>query len=237
MKVTDDLYIIKLPLNFGGAVREMNVTLLADPEKGLTLFDTGLPGQEDMIESAIRAEGLDTSDLKQIVLTHQDLDHVGSLNALKERTGATVYAHETEIPYIEGDLPMVKMPSPERLAAMPELAEVMTKFKTTKVDEPLTDGQVLDIAGGVRVVPTPGHTPGHVSFYLEKSKILIAGDAIVSENGKLDGPMASATPDLASAKESVKRLSEIDIDTIVCYHGGLVTEDANDQLARVAAEA
>jgi glyoxylase-like metal-dependent hydrolase (beta-lactamase superfamily II) len=72
---------------------------------------------------------------------------------------------------------------------------------------------------------------------LEKSKILIAGDAIVSENGKLDGPMASATPDLASAKESVKRLSEIDNDTIVCYHGGLVTEDANDQLARVAAEA
>lgn len=138
-------------------------------------------------------------------------------------------------PYIEGRLPPAKMPPPEVLAATPELRAMIEAKKPTPVDVALQDGDVLPLAGGVRVIATPGHTPGHLSLYLIRSKTLIAGDALVSEDGRLQGPMERATPDLISAHQSVRKLAELDVETIVCYHGGLVTDDANGQLKRVAA--
>jgi glyoxylase-like metal-dependent hydrolase (beta-lactamase superfamily II) len=233
MKVNDDLYILKLPMAFGGVVREMNLSLIVDPS-GLSLVDTGLPGQEALIAEAIEAEGLSFADLKRIIITHQDLDHIGSLHALKEQTGSTVLALDIEIPYIDGRKPLVKSPSPERLAANPDFARVWNSMKMTSVDQSLIDGEVLDIAGGVRIVATPGHSPGHASLYLERSKTLITGDAMVSADGELSGPSEGATPDMPTALESVKKLGKLDVETIVCYHGGLVTDGANGQLSRVA---
>ena len=104
------------------------------------------------------------------------------------------------------------------------------------VDIALRDGEKLDLAGGVTVLATPGHTPGHLSLYLNRTESLITGDALVSADGKLDGPMEQATPDMVAAKESVKKLAGLDVETIICYHGGLVNEDANGQLQRVAAQ-
>jgi glyoxylase-like metal-dependent hydrolase (beta-lactamase superfamily II) len=168
------------------------------------------------------------------LLTHQDSDHVGSLHALKESTGAEVSALDIEIPYIDGRLAPVKSPPPEVLERMPEFKAMLEKRKPTAVDIALHDGQVLPIAGGVKVIATPGHTPGHMSLYLIRSKTLITGDAMVSEGGQLQGPMEQATPDMESANRSVKKLAALDVETIVCYHGGLVTDDANGQLKRVA---
>jgi len=235
MKVNDELYVLELPLSLGADVRIMNVSLIRDPEHGLTIVDTGIPGQIDLIEEAVKKEGFELSDIKQIVLTHQDLDHIGSLAPLKEKTGATVYAYGTEIPYIDGRLAPVKMPPPERLAANPEMAERMKHFRHASVDVAVKDGDVLEKSAGAVIVATPGHTPGHMSLYLPASKLLIVGDAMVSENGILSGPSVGfATPDLGLAMKSVKSLIGMDIETILCYHGGLVTDDAAGQLKRVA---
>jgi glyoxylase-like metal-dependent hydrolase (beta-lactamase superfamily II) len=126
------------------------------------------------------------------------------------------------------------MPPPERLEQMPEFKAMLDALKRCPVDTALKDGEKLDLAGGVTVIATPGHTKGHLSLYLDRTKTLITGDAVVSEGGKLDGPMQQATPDMASAMESVKKLAGLDVETILCYHGGLVTEDANGQLGAVA---
>jgi glyoxylase-like metal-dependent hydrolase (beta-lactamase superfamily II) len=88
----------------------------------------------------------------------------------------------------------------------------------------------------VRVIFTPGHTPGHICLYLERSKILIAGDALTAGDGQLRGPNVAATPDMPAASQSVRKLAELDVQTIVCYHGGVVGEDASGQLRRVAQE-
>ena len=117
------------------------------------------------------------------------------------------------------------------------MREVLERLEPVGVDERLEDTERLELAGGIRVIFTPGHTPGHLSLYLERSKVLVAGDALTAEGGRLNGPNPSATLDVREAARSVRRLAELDVKTIVCYHGGVVGEDANGQLRRVAQEA
>jgi glyoxylase-like metal-dependent hydrolase (beta-lactamase superfamily II) len=83
---------------------------------------------------------------------------------------------------------------------------------------------------------TPGHTLGHMCLYLERTRTLLAGDALTATDGRLQGPNPAATPDIAQAGQSVQKLAALDVATIVCYHGGVVQDDAHGQLQRVAAE-
>ena len=232
MKVNEDLVVLELPLGEW----TMNLSVILDAEKGATLVDTGVPGQASMILERLATEGISSSDVKRILITHQDIDHIGSLKALKEATGAEVLALDVEVPYIEGTTPSPKAPSPERLAQNPGLNAMIDSLERTVVDVALKDGEVLDLAGGVTVIATPGHTPGHISLYLNRTQTLITGDALTSSGGRLGGPMEMATPDMVSAKTSVQRLAGLDVKQIVAYHGGLVDDDANGQLRRVAAE-
>jgi hypothetical protein len=91
------------------------------------------------------------------------------------------------------------------------------------------------LAGGVRVVSTPGHTPGHLCLYLERSRTLIAGDALLAHRGRVYGPSSEFSANLPAARGSVRKLAELDVRAIVCYHGGVVNDDANGQLRRMAA--
>jgi glyoxylase-like metal-dependent hydrolase (beta-lactamase superfamily II) len=235
MRLNDDLYLLPLPLVRDGQTSIFNVSLILDATHGPTLVDTGLPGQTDAIAAALAEAGLRIQDLKRIILTHQDIDHVGSLHDLVGISGARVLAHATEIPFIDGTEPP-RFARPEILAQRPELRAVAERFQPTPVDETLEDGTRLDLAGGVRVLFTPGHTPGHICLYLERTRALIAGDALTAGEGRLMGPNAGATPDLRTAGQSARKLAQEDVQLIVCYHGGVVQDDANGQLRRVAAE-
>ena len=201
-------------------------------ENGNTLVDTGLPSQEEVISSALAdAAGIGVQDLGGIIFTHQDLDHVGSGAALVRRSGARVLALAVEAPYIDGGLRPLK-PTPEMLEQRPQMREMLQRLEPIGVDELLEDGERLDLAGGTRVVFTPGHTPGHATLYLEGPRVLVAGDALTAEEGHLNGPNPPVTLDMDEASRSVGRLAELDVETIVCYHGGVVNEDANGQLNR-----
>jgi glyoxylase-like metal-dependent hydrolase (beta-lactamase superfamily II) len=233
MELNDDLHVLALPMQRGDQTVFLNLSLILDATHGPTLVDTGLPGQHDAIAAALAEAGLGVPDLKAIILTHQDIDHVGSLHDLVEASGARVLAYATEAPYIDGTTPP-RFATPEALANRPELRPVAERFRPTPIDEPLQDGARLDLAGGVRAVFTPGHTPGHMCLYHERSKTLIAGDALTSSDGRLMGPNPQATLDTAEAARSVQKLAELDVETIVCYHGGVVSEDAGGQLRSVA---
>jgi glyoxylase-like metal-dependent hydrolase (beta-lactamase superfamily II) len=206
-----------------------------DALHGPTLVDTGLPGQLDAITTVLADAGVLVADLKQIILTHQDIDHVGSLHDLVQASHARVLAYAVETPYIDGGVPP-RFARPEVLAQRPELRAVAEGFLFTPVDEQLQDGARLDLAGGVQVIATPGHTPGHMCLYHERTRTLIAGDALTSNDGQLMGPNEGATPDMPTASQSVQKLAQLDVQTIICYHGGAVTVDANTQLRRVAQE-
>lgn len=89
----------------------------------------------------------------------------------------------------------------------------------------LNDGDVFDWGGGVEIIETPGHMPGHISIYIRESRTLIAGDALVIENNKIDIANPQYTLDMKEARNSIDKLLRYDIDKVICYHGGIYQED------------
>ncbi|WP_237725021.1 MBL fold metallo-hydrolase [Deinococcus alpinitundrae] len=248
MKVNDDLLVLELSANLMGGPTLIHPVVIVDEAMGLTLVDAGLPGMADAIGALLSEQGLKLSDIKRVIITHHDLDHIGSVPAVVEASGAQVWAPEREIPFLEGREWPQKMPTPQQadqLLADPnvpqarkEMIKQMSGMKpvTLKVDRALKDGEVLPMAGGVRVVTTPGHTFGHASLYLERHQTLITGDALSSSAGQLSGPFPAGTADMKTAGESVNKLAGLDVQTIVTYHGGVVSEEASGQLKQVAGQ-
>ncbi|WP_242290100.1 MBL fold metallo-hydrolase [Bacillus cereus group sp. BfR-BA-01319] len=192
--------------------------LLWDDEMAV-LIDTGFPGQFEDIQIEMEKVGVSFDKLKVVILTHQDIDHIGSLPDLLENgvSDIKVYAHELDKPYIEGEFPLLKD------------GQVKNPPKG-KVSDTVIDGQEIPYCGGILILHTPGHTSGHISLYLKQSKTLIAGESMYSVNGKLEGIHAPTTLNVKEAQQSLKRYSNLDIESVVCYHGGLSKENIKIQI-------
>ena len=90
------------------------------------------------------------------------------------------------------------------------------------MDLEVEEGDYFPWAGGCRILATPGHTPGHISLYLEKEHVLITGDAAVTEAGRLELANPQFCLDLEQAERSLKRLQSIPCARYICYHGGVL---------------
>ncbi|WP_276353203.1 MBL fold metallo-hydrolase [Cohnella caldifontis] len=246
MMIDRGVEMIELQEEAFGQKTALHPVLIWD-ETSAALIDTGMPGSWERIKAAMADCGVAPEKLAAVILTHQDFDHVGSIEEIRRELGdrVKVYAHPLDRPYIEGDLPLTKT-TPEimekTLAALPEepRKKALALFANppkTKVDAALTDGQLLPFGGGLQVIHTPGHTEGHVSLYLPQSKILLAVDAMMIIGGKLHGPVPQTSLDLAEARRSVAKFLDYDIETVVCYHGGLLEWEPMEQIRRIAAEA
>ena len=98
----------------------------------------------------------------------------------------------------------------------------------------MEDGEELPFCGGITVIHTPGHTPGHICLYIGQSKTLIAGDALSAEGGKL-GPLPKfASLDWPSAVRSLGKLVRYDVETVICYHGGAWRGNFSRSIAELA---
>ncbi|WP_438421025.1 MBL fold metallo-hydrolase [Bacillus siamensis] len=218
---------------FPGGQWPINPTLIIS-ENDVVLVDTGMPRSENLIAAELEKRGLSIDQLTAIILTHQDIDHVGSLAKLLEvNPNIKVLAHEFERPYIEGNLPLIKgLPGPlddqfSEGYVVPTAAPVIQRT--------LTDGEELNIAGGLIIIHTPGHTDGHISLYHLASKTLIAGDAMIIRD-LLEGPNPMHTPDLEKAYKSITKFAAFDIKRVICYHGGMYeSETLNEEIAQIAA--
>lgn len=195
-------------------------------EDGLTLIDAGLNRRGTKILNYIGHLGYEPHDLQRIVLTHADGDHMGGLAALKAASGARVYASPLEAKAIEsgGVSRELKLKGPIRW-----LFKMTPWFKVrpAAVDELVTDGQVLPVLGGLRVVETPGHTPGHISLFAPEVGALFVGDSLISSGGKLHPSRKAYAWDEAQALESVRIQAALEPRIVCPAHGPVLREAAN----------
>lgn len=206
--------------------------VLVRDEKNLILVDTSYPLLADLVLEAVRQAGSDPSAIDMILLTHQDIDHVGCLKDILARCPrAKAACHEDEAPYIRGDR------TPVKYEALPENHELRLAYarRTVPVDRTLKDGELLPFCGGIRVLHTPGHTPGHLCLYVERARTLIAGDALNMTDGALSGPNPVYTKDMTQAYRSLEKLLPLQIEHICTFHGGAYHGDGNAALRALIA--
>ncbi|WP_044639883.1 MBL fold metallo-hydrolase [Risungbinella massiliensis] len=226
-----------LELNINGFV--IYPTLVWDSQSAI-LIDTGMPGHVEQLRKAMEKVGVSFEQLTAIIITHQDIDHMGGLPEILSNTRKEllVYAHELEKPYIEGTYPLIKTDlsrmTKEEIDALPEeMRKLYAHPPKAKVTHTLSNGQVLPFVGGIQVIETPGHTDGHVCLYLQQSKTLVAADAMYCVDGMLGGPHEPTALDIETARQSLTKLLDFEIDSVICYHGGICKENVSVQLKKL----
>ncbi len=203
-----------------------NPYLLIDTD-GLTLIDAGLPGSHRKILRYMAKLGHAPQELKRILITHADFDHVGGLAALKAASGARVFASPVEAQAIaEGHASRPLKPRRRITKLLFDLMASLFKPARVQADELLSDGQILPVLGGLRVVETPGHTPGHISLFAPSAGILFCGNSIVSEESGLRGSRGANNWDQARSDESVRKQAALGARILCSGHGPVVMDAA-----------
>lgn len=198
---------------------------------GLTVVDAGMPGSGPKIAAYIQRIGRQPTNVRRILLTHQHMDHVGGAAALARLTRAAVLAHPLDAPAIAGNAAPL-LPN-NRLMAAAFRVFILPRLEPVDVAPTVEDGQTLPVMAaesGLRVLATPGHTPGQVAFYLPGRRLLFAGDAFAHQGGRVVPPFAMFTVDTAEARRSMAKLAELDIAASLPGHGVPILTDAGARL-------
>jgi glyoxylase-like metal-dependent hydrolase (beta-lactamase superfamily II) len=217
MKIMDNVYMVP------GVVS--NTYILRDSD-GLTIIDAGLPRSEQKILAYVSNLGMSPSDVKRIILTHSDLDHVGGLAALQKATGARTYASKIEADAIAAGTASRTI-RPTGFSVRRVIFRLLRPFmKPTpyKVDEIVAEGRTLPVLGGSRVIETPGHTPGHISLFAPSAGILFCGDSMVTDEIGIHGSRPGLTWDDAKARESERKQAALGARIVCSGHGPVVMD-------------
>lgn len=209
----------------------VNVSFIGEPlHSDWVLVDTGLFGYGQAIVDF--AKETFNGPPKAILLTHGHFDHVGTLKTLLEAWKCPVYAHPEELPYLNGskDYPRGDPTVGGGLMAWISPIYPYKGMKLGDVVTPLPTNGEVPFLEEWSWVHTPGHTPGHVSFFRERDRSLLAGDAFINVNQEsvfsvlsqardLQGPPTYFTPDWPVAKASVEKLQSLEPAYALTGHG------------------
>ena len=183
-------------------------------DETITLVDSGLPWNGGGVRRYVESIGRDMGELGHILLTHGHPDHTGAARGLSLSAGAKIMAHESDTMAISDGRRALSYRSafgPKR-SPNPFGAPAVA---TTLVE----DGDTVPIHGGIRVVHTPGHTPGSVCFSLERSGVLFTGDTIFSDGKRLSRSIPFPGYDRDSYVKSLERIAAMEFDVVCGGHG------------------
>jgi glyoxylase-like metal-dependent hydrolase (beta-lactamase superfamily II) len=211
----------------------VNSFALLDDDGSVTLVDTGVERAPARIVAGLAALGKQPSDVQRIVLTHAHPDHAGGAKEMADRTGAPVAVHSDDAGFVEAG---TSPPNDRSYTAGRIFARLQSgRFPAARVGEKLADGQLLDVAGGLRVVATPGHSPGHISLLHEPTRTLITGDAIFNVLGLRYPPRVFCT-DFRMSKRTAHALGELEYDRVGFTHGPEIHDGAREAVRRFLAK-
>lgn len=221
VQLAPDVY--RIPTAPSGAI---NSVAIRDDDGRIALVDCGLRRGPRHIARALAELSSDPSEIAWIVVTHAHPDHVGGLAGLAARTGARVAAHEREAPYLR----MGRTPARDGSHAGSRAVSMVTRrFAPTEVGQEMADGDVLPVAGGIRVVHTPGHTPGHISLLHERSGVLIVGDALMNFRAVRFAPPMLCT-DARLTRQTAGALADLPVEVAAFAHGQEIRHRAAQRL-------
>lgn len=236
------LNLLKINFEFDGKVNSIYPVIVED-ENEMILIDCGYPNFLSLIEDCAYKNNIDLNKLKKLIITHHDFDHMGSAADLKSKyPNMKILSSEKDEKYISGKEKSLRLQQAESIYdSLPEeqkewalnFQKTLESVENVDVDVALNDGDKFDCCGGVEIIETPGHMPGHISIYIKESKTLVAGDALVIENNKLCMANPQYTLDMNEAKKSAKKLLNYDIDRVICYHGGIYNSDVKYSLEHI----
>jgi len=206
MRITEDIYRVD-------GVRGANAYLIVAPS-GLAIVDTGMPGNGRRIVGFLGTLGFEPSDLRRILLTHSDIDHVGSVAELKTLTNASVAIHSDDAPVLAGHATQSK-----GHGLLQIVFKLLAPFVNTKPVEPDTLLEDGDTVAGFHVLHVPGHTLGSIALWREDG-VAFVGDALRSDaHGNVLPPAPAVTLDLAQAMASANEIESRHFTTILTGHG------------------
>lgn len=177
----------------------------------IVLVDTGRPGQGKGILKELESLNIKPQDIKHILLTHHDVDHIGNLALLEAETGAKVWASKEDIPYIRGE---------KNREGIKRLVSIIMKVKKPENINSYPEDRKI---GDIKVIPSPGHTPGHVCV-LHKD-VLFAGDLIRTSKGQVETMSSFMNWNTDLSKESAKKVANLSFNWICPAHGEPVERD------------
>ncbi|MNM83694.1 putative metallo-hydrolase YflN [compost metagenome] len=233
------IYPLDIEFEFNSQKQTITPVILRD-EHDTILIDCGYPDFIPLLEEAAKHHNVSLDSITRLIVTHHDMDHVGPLAALKRiNPHIEIITHELEAPYVDGSQKAIRiqqaestfdgLPDDEK-PSIQQFIAFLQSIEPVSVDRTVSSGEHLPWCGDIEIIHTPGHVPGHISLYLPASKTLIAGDAIVIEDGQLHIANPQFAWNLDEAVCSVQLLLEYDIEHLICYHGGVFHGDIQKAL-------
>lgn len=193
-------------------------------ESQLTLIDAGMPKEEKILFNLLEKLNRQPADVKNILITHADIDHAGSLAAIQSVTGAAVYAGAKTAALLKAGRSPQHLPQPIQWFTNTFLKYIPVPESCLQSIE---DGQVVPVLDGIYALATPGHTHGHFSFYNPATGVLFAGDALHTRGGRLQRTQKYLTADEEAANGSAVRLLELAPGTVASGHGPPLSDFSN----------
>jgi len=234
-KITQHLY--QLNLGFVNAFIIEDIAPFPDPADGLvpglTLVDTGTPGNLSRIFAQLKKAGKDPRDIRRIIITHAHTDHTGSAAAISNELNIPVWAHADTARLVEQG-----RPGEASLQVSPGLANLLIyqlfirrggTIDAFNITRRLIDGEIIPIGGpdGVKVIYTPGHSAGHLALLLQSDRVLIAADICANAFGL---NWSTVYEDREPGRQSILKAAAFDFDKAVFGHGSPLTSTANARL-------
>jgi glyoxylase-like metal-dependent hydrolase (beta-lactamase superfamily II) len=218
---------------------------LVETDAGVTIIDTGLPGQWKDLQRELTAMGRSLDDVRGVVLTHGDSDHIGFAERLRRERGVPVYVHEADAARARGEVKSKPEWGRMRLGATARFFWYAARtggFRTHYLTEVITvtDGETLDLPGSPRIIGLPGHSAGSIAVHVPAVDAVFVGDALTTRHvltGRIGPQPAPFTDEPDQAIDSLGRLDGLGVTWVLPGHGAPWNGGTDEAIRQVRAAA